>query len=50
MGAGHKLKELIMKLVICLLAGFVLSLSSLSSKTGKSTIVKYSHLTKIHQH
>lgn len=50
MSAGRKLKEFIMKLVICLVAGFVLSLSSLTSKSERSSVVKYSHLTRIHQH
>jgi len=39
-----------MKLVICLLAGFVLSLSSLTSKGDKTPVMKYSTLTRIHQH
>lgn len=50
MSAGRKLKEYFMKLVICLVAGFVLSLSSLTSKSEKTSIAKYSHLTRIHHH
>jgi hypothetical protein len=39
-----------MKLVICLVAGFVLSLSTLSMKSHNHSVMKYSNLTRIHQH
>lgn len=39
-----------MKFVMCLVAGFILSLTTLSTKSHNSSVVKYSNLTRIHQH
>lgn len=50
MSAGDKLKGVMMKLVICLFAGFVMSLSSLNARTGKSSTVRYSPLTQLPEH